>query len=117
MFFSKKNQAPVIKTNSYNEPLDRLVNGELPWGWATHHKDFTEPLQNQCRYFINIWIESRKLPVKEQYAALKSFVLFLNDAKNLASSKGECYFKWFQDIIADDEYISKRQAELDALIK
>lgn len=92
-------------------------DGELPLGWYGLNKKFTDTIQNEYSYFLNEWIESRKQEPKRQYEALKSLIFWLNDAKKLCFSKNECFAKWFTDIIADDEYIAKRQAELDELTK
>ena len=93
---------------------DRLSDGELPFGWVTHHQDFVQKIQSQHMYFINQWINAEP-NTKEKYAALKSLILFLYDAKKLCLEKGECYEKWFEEMIADDSYFSKREKELSEL--
>lgn len=119
--FSKKptikEQMQHTKTNLSGEPLDKLVNGELPWGWVANHRDFTEKINSQHNYFLDLWLDSRNKSPKEQYSSLKSFVLFLNDCKKLCASQGECHLKWFQDIIADDSYIQARTEELKEIEK
>ena len=99
------------------EKIEKLENGQLPWGWITRNKDFTDDLQEKNKYFMNLWLNSRKGNQKEQIEGLKSFILFLEDSKALCESKGECHLKWFQDIIADDDYINKRKMELEGLQK
>lgn len=103
------------KTNPFNEPLDKLIDGELPSGWYYQNKDFTEHLREQHQYFFDLWINSKEKSPKEYYSGLKSFILFLQDAQNLCISKGECYIKWFSDIIADEKYINDRLKELNDL--
>ena len=105
----------TIKTNTLGEPLDKLVSGELPFGWIANHRDFTEKISSQHNYFLHLWLNSRQNSPKEQYSSLKSFVLFLNDCKKLCASQGECYIKWFNDCIADDTYIQERTKELELL--
>jgi hypothetical protein len=110
---NKKNN----NVNSFGEPLDRLTpDGELPWGWIYANKDFTDKIQNEFTYFFNIWVSSRSKSQKEQYEALKSFVIYMHEAKNLCQSKGECFVEWFK-IRADDDYIAKRENELKELEK
>lgn len=103
------------KTTLSKESLDKLVNGELPWGWIYDHKEFVNKITDQHKYFLNLWLDSRNKSPKEQYSSLKSFILFLNDYTKLCSQKGECYIKWFNDCIADDAYIQERTKELNQL--
>ena len=107
-----KKQMQHARTNLSGESLDKLVNGELPFGWIAYRRDFTEKINSQFNYFLHLWLDSRGKSPKEQYSSLKSFVLFLNDCKKLCASQGECYIKWFNDCIADDTYIQARTEEL-----
>lgn len=90
-------------------------NGELPWGWHTANKDFTDKIKNEYTYFLNEWIKSEKSSPTDQYNALKSLVLYLHDAKELCYSKNECFAYWFDGVIADNDYIQKREKELEEL--
>lgn len=105
----------IAKPDADQEHLTK--DGELPWGWHTLNKGFTDKMRSEYSYFLNDWIEARKQSPKRQYETLESLVLWLNDAKKLCFSKNECFAKWFTSVIANDEYIAKRQAELDELIK
>lgn len=96
---------------------ERLENDHLPFGWIARHKDFVDDIQSKQRYFMDLWLNSRSGTKQERIGGLKSYVLFLQEAKEISASKGECYLKWFQDIIADDDYIKKRMEELENLIK
>lgn len=98
--------------NSFNEPLDKLVDGDLPWGWITAHKDFTDKTQAEWGFFLQRWIESRKAHPTEQYGALKSLLMYLEDAQKLCHQKGECFAYWFDGCIASQDYIDKRKSEL-----
>lgn len=114
--FGKKKKDHVTqgkKTNSLGEDLDHLdKDGELPWGWIYANKEFVEQIESEYQYFINAWYDSKEIGVLKEYAALKSFVLYLNDAQRLCFEKGECFAKWFSDIIANQEYIDKRTVDL-----
>lgn len=101
--------------NSFGEPLDKLVNGELPWGWIGAKREFVGKIQNEYRHFLNRWIASRKKSPKEEYAALKSFVLYMQDVKKLCASKGECYEFWCNEILIGKGYLEQRTAELKKL--
>ena len=85
--------------------------GELPWGWFYAHKEFIKPKEDEYRYFLNMWLESRDKSPKEQFEALKSFVLYMNDLKKLCSEKGECFDFW-RTIQFNDDYLEKRTEEL-----
>lgn len=88
--------------------------GDLPWGWITVHKDFSEKISNEYRYFLNSWIESRKQSPRLEYAALKSFVRYMEEVRSLCKSKGECYEYWRISLF-DDEYFNRRKLDLDRI--
>ncbi len=111
LFFSsnKKNRGSTAPTQ------ERLENGELPWGWVTRNKAFCDKINGEYSHFLDAWLQSRRKTHIEQYSALKSFVLYLEDAEKLCGSKGECFDFWFHEIIAPKEYIEKRKKELEEL--
>ena len=114
-----KEQPPIAKkaeTNSLGEQLDKLTaEGELPFGWVYHKRESTAKIQTEYSYFLNMWLETQNKSPKEQYAALKSFILYLEDAGKLCKNKGECYEFWFYNYLTTNDYIAKRKAELEAL--
>lgn len=104
--------------NTMGEPLDRLTaEGELPFGWLSYHRDFTDKIEKEYTYFLDNWIASRNKTPKEQYQALKSFVLYLEDVEKLCKSKGECFVYWFREVQTSPDYLAKRKAELEKLEK
>lgn len=111
----KKVQKSNLNVNSFGDPLDHLVDGELPWGWIAHNRTFVDDIQTKQKYFLNEWLIARDKSPKELRSALKSYILFLQETKSICQSKGECHIKWFQSIIADDDYINKRIAEFNDL--
>ena len=117
-FLGLKKQQPVqpVRTNSFGEQLDRLTpDGELPWGWIAANKQFTDKIQNESQYFLNQWMDAERKGALEEYAALKSYLIYLDDAKRLCESHGECFAKWFSDIIASQKNINKWTAKLKAI--
>lgn len=90
------------------------ADGILPWGWYTLHKDFTNKIESEHNYFWNCWNESKDLSPKEQYQALRDYVKYMNDAKRLCYSKGECFAYWY-DGLAKPAHIDKRTKELEEL--
>lgn len=103
--------------NTLGEPLDKLIDGDLPWGWVTHKKDFIEPIEKEYSYFLQSWLDARNASPKELYSALKSFVLYMKDVEKLCKSKGECYEFWFTEYLTGKDYLKNRQQELDQLSK
>lgn len=111
----QQNSTPV-KTNSFGESLDHLdADGELPWGWITANKQFTEKIQGESQRFMNQWIEAEQKGFLEEYHALKAYLAYLHDTKEYCESKGECFAKWFSDIIASKKNIAKWTARLKSL--
>lgn len=98
------------------DDLDHLdEKGELPWGWHTQNKAFTEKINTEYTYFLNMWLDSQKQEPKRQYEALKSFVLYMEDVEKLCKSKGECFEFWFNKILTSTGYLEKRKEELEYL--
>jgi hypothetical protein len=89
--------------------------GELPWGWYTHTREFTSKIEKEYSYFLNLWLDNRSKSPREEYSALKSFVLYLEDVEKLCKSKGECYEFWFYEILTSRDYLDQRKAELKEL--
>lgn len=111
----------VIKPGKKTNPkpvrdLEHLTaEGELPFGWVYQNREFTGKIQGEFSYFLNMWLDARKKSPKELYSALKSFVVYLEDAEKLCKSKGECFEFWFYNILTSPDYIDKRKEELHKL--
>ena len=56
-----KRNKPVVKTNTNEKPSDKLVDGDLPWGWVTANKDFTNKIEQEFHYFWQTWIDSKRV--------------------------------------------------------
>ena len=91
--------------------------GELPFGWIYRNKAFVDPINTEYSHFLTMWIDSAKKAPKEQYAALKSFVLYLEDVEKLCKSKGECFEFWFNEILVSQGYLDERKKELEELMR
>lgn len=103
--------------NTFGESLDKLVDGDLPWGWVVHKQDFTEPIEKKYKHLLNLWVNAKNDSPQELYSALKDFVLYMEDIEKLCKSKGECYEFWFTEILTGKGYLKKRQQELKQLSK
>lgn len=109
--------APV---NSFGEPIDKLVDGDLPWGWMFHNKDFTDKIQAEFEHFRKEWADSRNGDPMKEYSSLKSLLLYIDDVQNLCDKKGECFSFWFSEILIDNNWRAKlknRLCELDNKIR
>lgn len=118
-FFKKRKDNVVddayknLKPDADQEHL--TPEGHLPCGWHSINKQFTDKIQSEYSYFLNSLIDSKDKSPKEKYSALKSYVLYMNDAKALCYSKNECFAYWFDGCIASDDYIEQCKAELSEL--
>ncbi len=107
-----------IKNKKEVEPTDfeyLTKEGELPFGWIYRNKDFVDQINAEYSHFLNMWLDSKHDTPKEQYAALKSFVLYLEDVEKLCKSKGECFEFWFCEILISPSYLAERKKELEEL--
>lgn len=112
----KKNVEPEPKVNSLGESLDRLIDGELPFGWVTHHKDFVEQMETEYYYFLKLWYDARdtKNP-REEFAALKSLFLHTEAVQKLCKEKGETYSFWCNEYLLNQEAIQNQTDRLSDL--
>lgn len=109
IFNKKKESSDVDSLNHLNE------NGELPWGWLYANKEFLDKIENEYSYFRNLWSEQMYKSPKELKPALKSFIIYLQDAEKLCQEKGECFDFWFHNILVNKEFLLQRQNELKNL--
>lgn len=101
-----------------DDDLEHLTaDGELPWGWHTHNKEFLAQIRGEYSYFLNYWLDARKKSPKELQSALNSFILYMEDIERLCKSKGECFEFYFYTAVASPDYIQKRKEELEKLEK
>ena len=109
---TSKSTSPATTKKQYPTPPDRLdENGELPYGWIYAHKDFTQKIESEYRQFLHAWLDSKTKAPLEQYAALKSFVMYMNDVQAMCKRKGECYDCW-RSVLFTDDFYQKSLSEL-----
>lgn len=104
-FLKKKAAAPAVKVNSFGEPLDKLVDGELPWGWIVSNKDFTDKIEKEFSHFWQAWIDARHGDQRQEMNALKSLLQYMDDVQRMCDQKGECFGFWCA------EYLIGKQKE------
>lgn len=98
LFDKKRPKHSPKRTNCAGENINRLTDdGSLPFGWMVYHKDITQAIEAEVETFRDS-INNAKDPLKK-YAALKSYLVYLEDGKKHYSSVGECEGKYFEDYI------------------
>jgi hypothetical protein len=116
--FKKKNTAEKIaakRVNYAGESMDKLdAEGNLPFGWVTHNRKYVDLIENDMKPFREA-IYTAKGEI-EKYAALKSFLLYLQDGKKHYCKFGECVGKYFEDYICDSEEAAQRRKEYKELV-
>ncbi len=108
-------QANEQRYNSLGEPLDKLVNDDLPWGWIYANRDFTNPAETEYTYFLNAWLESRSKSPRDEYNAISSFVHYMYSLNQLCASKGECFAFWCNNILFTADYYEKMKDRMSYL--
>nr|DAT39259.1 MAG TPA: Z DNA-binding protein [Bacteriophage sp.] len=108
-------QLNVQRYNSLGEPLDKLVNDDLPWGWIHANKDFTDPIKTEYTYFLNTWLDSRSKSPRDEYNAISSFVHYMYSLNQLCASKGECFEFWCNNILFTADYYKKMKDRMSYL--
>ena len=101
-FLKKKKAEPQpanAKVNSLGEPLDKLVDGDLPWGWVTHFKDFIDETTEEYNRFLYAWFDAKKTNPQEEQSALKSLLQYMEDVQKMCNQKGECHGFWCADYL------------------
>lgn len=118
LFGKKKSsqQAPKID-------VEKLENGELPFGWYAEHKDYLKSHEQQMTS-----LAANLPPIKEKQLRIKglqSLVSFFYAFKSECEVKGECFKKYFDDMWMhcrnsknpDFVYIQPYEAELKQLLE
>lgn len=94
--------------------MSRLTpEGELPVGWVTVYEDFIEEAEAELHYFYNEYYAHQHGDVMKKYAALKSLVLYFEDAKKIYAKKGECFLYWFENWWAKEDEVQRFKDELE----
>ena len=106
----------TVKTNVSGERMDRLTRkGELPWGWYTENREFIARIESEHGYFVNAYDKSRRKGIKQEYAALKSLILHMEDVQKLCKRKGECFAFWSTFVVANPQDIADYKIDLKKL--
>lgn len=107
--------------------LDKLdEDGQIPYGWYYANREFTKEIQDHYHYFLNEYINAKKEEkgIHAVRAALKSFIVYMEDVERICASKGECFVEWSKLSICNEASmesyrndLKKIEDNLDELIK
>jgi hypothetical protein len=81
-------------TNSINQPLDKLVNGELPFGWYAHNKHIIKPKEDRM---VELALKTRTPDEEKRIAALQELIQYFYSYQAECQSMGECFAKYFDE--------------------
>lgn len=121
LFGKKKKKRTVTikkasKTKVTSERMDRLTSkGDLPYGWSYANREFTGRIQKEYTHFVNAYYASKKKGLLQEYAALKSLIIYMEDVKKLCHRKGECFAYWASCMVANPKQIAEYKAQLKRL--
>lgn len=103
------------KTNTFGQPLDKLIDGELPFGWMAYQGDF---FKTRDDYMVSLAVQSRKESDPERKIhLLNALIEYYYAYKAECQRMGECHEKWFEQSWIECDYISKFEDELSKLTK
>lgn len=71
--FKKKPSAPI---NSLGQPLDKLINGELPFGWVKHYEGYYKPKNDQMVQLAKA-TQTTKEPEEKNFRFARTYCIFL----------------------------------------
>lgn len=110
---SKKKTA---NTNSFGERMDRLTSkGDLPYGWSYANREFTDRIEKESKFFFDAYFASKRKGMLQEYAALKSLIIYIEDVTKLCKRKGECFAYWASCMVANPKQIAEYKARLNSL--
>lgn len=111
--YSKEKHKEELRSK---KSMDRLTpEGELPVGWLLAYEDFIKEAQTEVMYFYKEYNDNKYGEPKKKYAALKSLLLYFEDAKKIYAKKGECFLYWFENWWAKEEEVKRLTEELHYL--
>lgn len=119
--FKKKNTQSKSATNSVNQPLNKLINGQLPFGWAMHFKSWYQP-KDDAMVAIAVKLSATK-DKNQRLELLQSLVDYFYSYKAQCKAQGECFEKYFDNMwmhcsnsrCKDFVYIAPYETELNEL--
>lgn len=117
----KKVDSPTTTTNSLNQPLDQLIDGELPFGWTTHYKHIMKPKDD---IIVELALKTQTSEKQKRIEALQDLIQYFYSYQAECQSMGECFAKYFDGMwmhcknnkCDDFIYITPYEEELQSLV-
>ncbi len=114
--FLKKKEKTILETQQNEIELEYLgEDGELPWGWITHRKDFIESVEKPFYKLMNDRAESQRKSPQEQIKALEALLQYINKTVAECKAKGECYEFYFQNYTLANGLQERFEKELEEI--
>jgi hypothetical protein len=98
---AKKEVQPDSKSDSQETHDSIQLTSGLPSGWLYENKNMTEPAKLIYRYLQEKYFEEKDKGVLSKYAALKSFVAYIQDLQESCASMDENFTQWFSVFVCD----------------
>ena len=99
--------------NSFNEPLDKLIDGDLPFGWVAYNKDIVQEIESEVSiYRAEI---SNAENSQDKLDALNEYMKFVREGKKRYAEKGECISKYFDEFVCKSEETKGNKEKLKRL--
>ena len=113
---------PKSSVNSIGRDLNKLVDGNLPFGWIAYHKNIVKPKDDKM---VSLALKTKTQDLNEKIIALKNLIQYFYSYKEECKSMGECFEKYFDDMWMhchnsrsnDFVYITPYEEELKLLEK
>lgn len=109
LFGRKKKVDPP--TNTMGQQLDKLIDGELPFGWYAHNKHIVKPKNDRM---VALALKTKTPDEEIRIAALQELIRYFYSYKAECQSMGKCYAKYFDDMWMPG-YITPYEKELEEL--
>lgn len=102
--FGKKKPAPKKKnTNSFGEDMNHLTkDGELPWGWVTHQKDFIKSQEKIIDTAFENVLSAKN--TSDKIAAYESYFGIVHSVGETCRNTGETHYEWFRYYILTSQW-------------
>lgn len=106
----------IEEQECFNEPSNKLVDNELPWGWIAYNNEFISKTEDEFNYFRTRWENAHNSGnPTETYGALKSLLKYMDDVQQLCNKKGECFGFWCSEYLINQKWKLKLISEMEDL--
>lgn len=118
--FGRKKKKPDPPKKSIGQNLDKLINGQLPFGWTIHYKHIMKPKDD---VLIELALKTQTSDKQKRIEALQNLIQYFYSYQAECQSMGECFAKYFDDMwmhcknnrCNDFIYITPYEEELQSL--